>query len=84
MAHEDTYTLIINLDEKTVPDRKVTFDQIVRLAFPDKADDPNVTFKVTYRKSEGAKHDGVMVEGDEVEIKKDGSTSFTVVHATKS
>jgi hypothetical protein len=84
MAHEDTYTLIVNLDEKSVTDRKVTFDQIVRLAFPDKADDPNTTFTVTYRKSEGSKHEGSMVEGDHVEIKKDGTTSFTVVHATKS
>jgi hypothetical protein len=84
MAHEDSFNLIVNLETKTVSDRKVTFDEIVRLAFPDKVGDPNVTFKVTYRKAEGSKHEGVMVEGDHVEIKKDGTTSFTVVHATKS
>jgi len=84
MAHEDTYNLIVNLETKTVSDRKVSFDEIVRLAFPDKVGDPNITFKVTFRKAEGSHHEGVMVEGDEVEIKKDGTTSFTVVHATKS
>jgi hypothetical protein len=84
MAHEDSLNLIVNLEQKTVTDRKVTFDQIVRLAYPDKADDPNTTFTVTYRKSDEAKHDGSMVEGDKVEIKKDGTTSFTVVYATKS
>jgi hypothetical protein len=62
----------------------VTFDQIVRLAFPDKSADPNMTFTVTYRKAGGSKREGSMVEGDHVEIKKDGATSFTVVHATKS
>jgi len=84
MDQEDSYTLVVNLERKTVADRKVTFDEIVRLAFPDKVNDPNITFTVTYRKSEGSKHEGVMVEGDDVEIKKDGTTSFTVVHATKS
>jgi len=84
MAHEHTYTLILNLEEKTVPDPTVTFDQIVRLAFPDLADQPETTFKVTFRKAEGPTHDGSMVDGDTVEIKKNGKTSFTVVHATKS
>jgi hypothetical protein len=84
MAHEESYNLIVNLETKTVTDRTVTFDEIVQLAFPDKVGDPNITFKVTYRKAEGSHHEGVMVEGDKVEIKKDGSTSFTVVHATKS
>lgn len=84
MANEDSYNLIVNLEQKTVTDRKVTFDDVVRLAYPDKANDPNTTFTVTYRKAEGSKHEGAMVEGDKVEIKKDGTTSFTVVYATKS
>ena len=84
MAHELSFEIIVNLVEKSVPEQRVTFDQIVRLAFPDKADDPNVTFKITYRKAEGLKSGGSMVEGDFIEIKRDGETSFTVVHATKS
>lgn len=84
MPHEQSVEIIINLEEKTVPAQAVTFDEIVRLAFPDKADDPNTTFKVTYRKAEGPNHEGSMVEGDTVEVKKGGKTSFTVVHATKS
>lgn len=84
MAHNEAINLTVNLEQETVSDRKVTFDQIVRLAFPAKADDPNTTFKVTYRKSDETKHDGVMVEGDSVQTKKDGTTSFTVVNATKS
>lgn len=84
MAQEHSFVVIVNLEQKTVPEQTVTFDEIVRLAFPDKADDPNVTFKVTYRKAEAPNHEGSMVEGDTVEVKKDGKTSFTVVHATKS
>jgi hypothetical protein len=36
MAHKDSFELIVNLEVKTVSDRKVTFDEIVKLAFPDK------------------------------------------------
>lgn len=84
MQHEESFTVIVNLEKKTVPDRRVTFDEVVRLAFPDKASDLNTTFTVTFRKSDSNKRDGTLVEGEHVQVKKDGSTSFTVVHATKS
>lgn len=83
-AHKKQYEVTVNLETKEVPDQTVTFDEIVRLAFPDKVNDSNTTFTVTYRKAEGHRHDGAMAEGDSVEIKQNGTTSFTVVHATKS
>jgi hypothetical protein len=58
MPHDSALTIVVNLEERTVLAQTVTFDQIVRLAFPEKADDPTVTFKVTYRKAEGGHHDG--------------------------
>jgi hypothetical protein len=78
------FGIILNLEAKVVPDLTVTFHEITRLAFPDKVDNPDITFTVTYLRAEAPKHQGVMVEGDAVEIKRDGATSFTVVHATKS
>ncbi len=84
MVKEHTYTAIVNLVEQTLPNQTVTFEQIVQLAFPEKANDPNITFKVTHRKAQSKPHDGTMVEGDSVEVKKNEKTSFTVVHATKS
>lgn len=78
------FGVILNLEAKVVPRTTVTFDEITRLAFPDKAGNPDITFTVTYLRAESSPHQGVMVEGDSVEIKKDGATSFTVVHATKS
>lgn len=74
----------INLEAKIVSALTVTFEEIVRIAYPHRADDPNTTFKVTYRKAEAPNHEGAMVAGDTVTIKKDGKTSFTVVHASKS
>lgn len=78
------WAAIVNLEAKALPAKAATFDEIVRLAYPHKADDPNITFQVTYRKAEAPKHEGIMIEGDIVEVKEDGATSFTVVHATKS
>jgi hypothetical protein len=78
------FGVILNLEAKVVPELTVTFDEITRLAFPEKVGNPDTTFTVTYLRAEAPTHQGVMVEGDSVEIKKDGATSFTVVHATKS
>ena len=78
------FGVILNLEAKVVPRTTVTFAEITQLAFPDKVGNPDITFTVTYLRAESPPHQGVMVEGDSVEIKKDGATSFTVVHATKS
>jgi hypothetical protein len=78
------FGVILNLEAKVVPRLGVTFEEITRLAFPDKAGNPDITFTVTFLRAEAPTHQGVMVEGDSVEIKRDGATSFTVVHATKS
>lgn len=76
--------VVVNMTRKRVPDQTVTFDEIVRLAFPQKVGDANTTFTVNYRKAKEPQHAGAMVEGDSVVIKENGDTSFTVVHATKS
>lgn len=84
MAKDQTYEVIVNLVTHALAGQTVSFDEIVKLAFPDKVGDPLVTFKVTYRKAHSKPHDGSMVEGDKVDVKKNDKTSFTVVHATKS
>jgi Multiubiquitin len=80
----EEFACVINLEAKIVPAQTVTFEEVVRIAFPHKATEANVTFKVTYRKAEAPHHEGALVTGDSITIKKDGKTSFTVVHATKS
>jgi len=79
---ERDFDIVVNAQPKSVPTREVTFDQIVALAF-DTPSDPNTTFTVLYRKAQEPRHEGAMVEGDVVEVKKKG-TVFSVTPTTKS
>jgi Multiubiquitin len=80
---EHTYTIVVNGQAKPVASREVTYDQVVDLAFPGERSDPNLTFTVTYRQADSAKHDGDLVEGGIVHVKKEG-TIFNVTRTTRS
>lgn len=76
------YEIIVNGQKREVPDKVVTFKEIVTLAFPEKADDPNVTFVAIFRKAHKP-HEGSLVAGGTVEVKKEG-TIFNVTFTNKS
>lgn len=77
-----TYNIIVNAQPHTVTDNRISFAEVVELAYGPEANDPNKTFTVTYRKSDNNKHDGTLAEGDSVKI-KDG-TIFSVTSTTRS
>lgn len=77
------YTIIVDGQPKDVPSKKVSYEQVVELAYPGQGTDPQYTFTVTYRHSEEAKHDGTLVPGKTVTVKKEG-TVFNVTRTTKS
>lgn len=79
---DKTYTVIINAQEATVTDKTLSYEQVVRLAYPDMGQQPDVIFTVTYRKSDNHKHDGILTEGKDVNIKQ--GTIFDVTSTTKS
>jgi hypothetical protein len=81
--HDKDYTIVVNAEPKTAESRDVSYDQVVELAFPGELHDPNTTFTVTFRNAAGERHTGTMVEGDVVEVKKEG-TVFSVTRTTKS
>jgi hypothetical protein len=76
------YPIIVNAEEVTVVGHKLTFEEVVRLAFGADAENPDKSFTVTFRKSAEAKHDGVLVEGQVVTIKE--GTIFNVTATTRS
>lgn len=47
----------------------ITYEQVVTLEFPDFAQHPERTYSVTWKKGEGAKHEGVLVPGASVKVK---------------
>lgn len=48
-----TVTIYVNTDPHEVQHGKLTYQELVKLAYPDKAGDPNILFKVSYRLGRG-------------------------------
>ena len=77
-----TFEIIVNSRPKTVPDRKVTFEQIVQLAFP--GNHPvNVVFSMTYRHAASKPHAGELGARGVVEVKQE-RTVFNVTRTVQS
>jgi len=82
IEHEKLHNIIVNGREKHVMGSKLSFDQIVRLAFDPVPGGPNVIFTVTYRRGPASKPEGTVAPGEVVTI-KDGEI-FNVTCTDKS
>jgi len=78
--HGHTYTIVVNGQQKTVDEHKLTYDAVVTIAFPTR--DPQNDYSVSYRKADDSKHDGSLASGGVVTI-KDG-TIFNVTPTLRS
>lgn len=77
------YTIYVNSRPKQVPAKEaLSFEEIVILAFGTFEKAPNIVYTVTYRKGEGNKPAGSLVDGESVRI-KDGMI-FDVTRTDKS
>lgn len=76
------YDIVVNGTRAVVDDASVSYEQVVKIAFP--APEPGVTYSVAYHNADsphgGA---GMLVPGESVRVKKDG-TSFNVTPTTRS
>jgi hypothetical protein len=73
-------TIIVNARPHMVAKGKICFDEVVKLSgLPGGAD---VTFTVTYRKGDGHKTEGSLVEGECVTVKE--GMIFNVTRTDKS
>ena len=79
-AQNKTVNIFVNGRQVTVPKGKITYDQVVALAYPNPDFEQN-TYKVTYfRKNDN--HEGTLTKGKDVEVIDD--MSFTVIRAIRS
>ncbi|MBU0717086.1 MAG: multiubiquitin domain-containing protein [Planctomycetes bacterium] len=76
-----TYEIIVNSRPRVVTGSRVTFEQIVELAFPG-PHEPNVIFSVTYRKAASTPHAGELGPGGVVKVKN--GTIFNVTRTVQS
>lgn len=64
-----TISIIVNGREKTVEAKKLSFIELVRLAFDNPPTGENICFTITYRKGPKQNPEGTMVEGDVIKVK---------------
>ncbi len=80
--HGHTVTIIVNAREKKWSEKEISFEQVVKIAFPTPPPGENIVYTVTYRKGEGHKPEGTLTEGEQVKV-KDGMI-FNVTATDKS
>ena len=81
-AKDRKFRIIVNLEEKLVTKRVLTFREVVKLAYPHVQDGPDVIYTVTYKKAAGPQREGTLDEGQSVEIKN--GTNFHVRRTDRS
>lgn len=81
-GHEKEFTIIVNGREKTVTAGELSFAEIVALAFDSPPTGPYIVFTVTYRRGQGNKPEGTLIEGETVKIKE--GMIFNVTATDKS
>lgn len=77
------YTIVVNADEVTVDHDVLTFDEIVKIAFPNPPAGTDPEFTVSFEHAQSEPHDGNLAPGGTVTVKKHGTT-FDVGHTNRS
>jgi Multiubiquitin len=75
-------TIIVNGTQHEVEKNKITYEEVVTLAFPDFPQHSERTYSVTYERGQGNKPTGILSPGGEVRV-KEGMT-FKVKHTGQS
>lgn len=76
------YHIIVNAQKKTVTTKTVTYEEIVKLAFPDPITGPNIIYTVGYEDGPHHNPSGSLMPGGKVKV-KDGMI-FDVTPTDKS
>lgn len=75
---KNEFTIIVNGRQRKVAKRELTFDEVVSLAFENPPQGEFICFTITYRGGVCAKPEGMLVEGESVEIKEGMVFNVTV------
>jgi hypothetical protein len=66
--HKKTYEIIVNGRPRNVTGHELSYEEVVKLAFPDDAPDANILYTLAYANPHGK--DGTLTAGEEVKIKE--------------
>lgn len=81
-ANDKNFTIIVNAREKAVAAKELSFSEVVALAFDPPPTGQNIMFTITFRRGEGNKPEGSLVEGETVKLKE--GMIFNVTATDKS
>lgn len=76
------FLIIVNSREKVWKEKKISFEQVVVLAFESISNDPNVIYTITYKRGIGNKPEGSMINGEFVNVKE--GMIFNVTQTNRS
>ena len=62
------FTIIVNGRQKEWSEKKISFTQVVVLAFGTYEENDQIIYTMTYKANEHPKQDNTMVKGDEVNV----------------
>lgn len=77
------YLIFVNTNPFFVDHHEVSFDQVVKLAFPTPPGGLDPEFTVSYEHAKSVPHHDDLAKGQKVEVKKHG-TIFDVAHTNRS
>ena len=66
-----TVTIVVNGTPHPWPKEEISYAEVVTLAVPDYAQHPEITYSVKYKRGQGSKPEGVLLQsGEPVKIKE--------------
>jgi len=80
--HKVEHVIVVNARRKTVTGRKLSFEQVVKLAFPDGPTSPQTVYTVAYSNGPPRNPEGKMVAGQTVKIRE--GMIFDVTETSRS
>jgi len=82
-AHPERFEIVVDTVEHAVHDARVTWEQVVEIAYPGQSGDPKYVFKVQYEDAQSHPQAGTLVKGGHVEVERRGTT-FSVLRSLVS
>lgn len=81
-GHDKEFDIFVNTRPKKWKEKKISYEQVIILAYDEYIDNEDNVYSVTYTKGENPHHEGSLTKGRSVPV-KDGMI-FDVTHTNRS
>jgi hypothetical protein len=82
-AKPEEFEIVVDTVPRTVRDARVTWADVVEIAYPGQSGDAQYVFKVQYEDAASQRKSGTLVKGGHVEVERNGTT-FSVLRSVVS